>query len=208
MENLTQSANITELIKAMLEVQAEIKPIKKDAWNPYYESKYTSLESVVEYSKPILSGHNLIIIQTMHGTCGVTTTLAHISGQWIRGTLELTPAKNNPQGAGSAITYARRYSWASIIGLVPDEDDDGNEASKKEDKPAKFQPMTKPQQEQSKRLFNYLVAHYDSEEMAKNGILEDCGVKASNQISTTKFAEVWKRYELKVKEFEDSTGGQ
>ena len=71
-----------------------------------------------------------------------------------------------------------------------------------------FKPMTESQKEQSKRLFNYLSAYYGSEDMAKNGILKDCKVKASNQISTIVFKSVWEKYEQDVITFEEKTGGK
>jgi hypothetical protein len=57
------------------------------------------------------------------------TTLAHLSGQWIRSYLPIINEKNNIQGLGSAITYNRRYALSAIVGIISDEDDDGNSAS-------------------------------------------------------------------------------
>ena len=213
MENLTQSENISELITALSIVQGKIKPVAKDAINPFFNSKYTTLESVVESCRGLLSENGLAVIQTMTGNpgeIGVTTTLAHKSGQWIRGTLYLKPVKDDPQKAGSAITYARRYSWMAIIGLVPDEDDDGNDASGKPKKkqPEPFIPVTDTQKEQSTRLFNYLTAHYNSSDTATQAIFEECNVKSSKQISSSVFAEMWKRHEPKIIEFETVTEGK
>lgn len=104
----------------------------KDGNNPHFKSKYATLQSVVETCKPVLKKHGLAITQTFEPSCdgiSIITTLVHESGQYISGSLFLKPAKNDPQGYGSAITYGRRYAWAAILGMVADEDDDGNEAS-------------------------------------------------------------------------------
>ena len=210
MESMTQSAEIGDLISALTKVQAELQPIKKDKINPFFKSKYITLESVVETSRLLLSNNDLAIIQTMAGepgSVGVTTTLAHTSGQWIRGTLYLPLSKQDPQGAGSAITYARRYSHAAILGLVPDEDDDGNEAST----PASGKPIDKlsdPDKDKLKRLYEYLTALNSSEDVAKQTILEDCNVKATANIAPGTFSTVWGRYVKDVEEFEQQTGGK
>jgi hypothetical protein len=71
----------------------------------------------------------------------VETMLAHSSGEWVRGKVAMKPVKNDPQGVGSCITYARRYSLAAIVGVAP-EDDDGNQASGKDTKSEKSKVTT------------------------------------------------------------------
>jgi hypothetical protein len=103
-----------------------------DSENPFFHSKYADLSSVWEACRELLTKNGLAVVQTMggetHESVTVITTLAHISGQWIRGGLTMKPTKQDPQGIGSAITYARRYALASIVGVCP-EDDDGAAAS-------------------------------------------------------------------------------
>jgi hypothetical protein len=70
----------------------------------------------------------------IEGNSVLETTLYHTSGEWISGTQLVNPVKNDPQGLGSAITYARRYSLSAILGLVSDDDDDANTATKPEPK--------------------------------------------------------------------------
>jgi hypothetical protein len=67
-------------------------------------------------------------MEPVQDQCAVTTTLLHVSGEWIRGTIQMKPVKNDPQAVGSCITYARRYSLAAIVGVSP-ADDDGNAGS-------------------------------------------------------------------------------
>ena len=132
--NYYQSEQIGELVAALCKTKAVMGKAKKDSSNPFFHSKFTSLDAVIEASEKVLSDNGLVIMQPMipNGTDSVViaTILAHTSGQWIRGELSIVPAKKDPQGFGSAITYGRRYSWKSMIGMS-DEDDDGNAATHK-----------------------------------------------------------------------------
>ena len=135
---VNQSANIATLAKALSEAQGKIKGAAKDAENPFFKSKYADLASVWDACREQLSAAGLSVIQTLDGgMMGVTvvTTLAHSSGEWIRGSLTLKPVKDDPQGIGSAITYGRRYALAAMVGVAP-EDDDGEGASGREKKGA------------------------------------------------------------------------
>lgn len=122
------SPQINELAKALVQVQAVLKPAIKDSANPFFKSKYADLSSVWDAARAPLTQNGLAVIQTTNGddpdTVTIVTTLVHTSGQWIQGSLRMKPAKNDPQGVGSAITYARRYALAAIVGICP-EDDDG-----------------------------------------------------------------------------------
>ncbi len=125
-----QSETIGELAKALAKAQGEIKGATKDAQNPHFRAKYADLASVWEACRGPLSANGLSVIQTTDGdgtNVEVITTLAHSSGQWIRGKLVMRPVKADPQGIGSALTYARRYSLAAMVGVAP-EDDDGEGA--------------------------------------------------------------------------------
>lgn len=121
------------LYTALLKAQKEFPLIKKEDSNPFFKSKYAGLPSILEVVMPILNKHGIILTQspTNEGDrVGVRTTLSHANGE-INSEFTMALAKNDPQGAGSAITYARRYALVSMLGLNVDEDDDGNEASNK-----------------------------------------------------------------------------
>ena len=123
------SENIKELTGAMLKVQAEITPAIKDGENPFAKSKYATLNSVVEASREALLKHGIWLVQYSvpadTGCLGLMTKLVHAaSGQWQASLLVMPLPKADPQGCGSALTYARRYALASLVGLVT-EDDDG-----------------------------------------------------------------------------------
>ena len=130
---MTHSEQINELSAALAKAQGQIQGAKKDSTNPHFKSDYADLASVWDACRQALSGNGLSVAQSAenseHGY-GVTTLLMHSSGQWLRGTLYLKPMKDDPQGAGSALTYARRYALSSMIGIAP-EDDDANAASEK-----------------------------------------------------------------------------
>ena len=137
-QGLTTSDEIGELAKALASARKDFKPVLKDANNPFFKSKYADLAGVIEATSDALSKNGLVVIQSPRLTLNriaVTTLLAHSSGQWLRDELELPLSKFDAQGAGSAITYARRYSYQAIVGVAA-EDDDGNAASQKFEKQA------------------------------------------------------------------------
>jgi hypothetical protein len=128
---MNKSEQINELATALSKFQGEIRTVGFDSSNPFFKSKYASLAALVKIASPVLSKYGLAVSQIMETESAVTTILMHSSGQWISSIISLKPVKDDPQGNGSAITYMRRYSYASILGLVSDEDDDGNAASTK-----------------------------------------------------------------------------
>lgn len=116
---------------ALAKAQGAMKAAKKDTNNPFFKSKYADLSSVWDACREQLAKNGLSITQIPYATdtgVGVKTILMHESGEFIEGFLALKPKDLSPQSAGSAITYARRYALAAMVG-VAQEDDDGNEAS-------------------------------------------------------------------------------
>ena len=126
-----------ELGAAMAKAQAEIKSAKKDAANPFFKSKYADLASVVSACRDAFAKHGLSVIQATdfdEQGMWLETYLMHASGEFIKGRYPIRPLKNDPQSVGSAISYAKRYTYAAIAGVVTgDEDDDGNAASNRTD---------------------------------------------------------------------------
>lgn len=129
----TQSTELNHLATALAKAQASLSAAAKDGKNPHFKSKYATLQSIWDAAREVLAPNGLSVAQTFRETDGarmdITTTLLHSSGQWIAGTLSMIPQQSTPQGIGSAITYGRRYALAAILGIVADEDDDGNAAS-------------------------------------------------------------------------------
>ena len=131
---LQMSEQIGDLAKALSKAQAKIRHAQKDALNPHFKSKYADLAAVIDTIKEPLAEHGLSYCQVLGNegdliTC--TTLLMHESGQWILGKFGLKPQQATPQAGGSCATYLRRYSLQSMVGVAPDEDDDGNAASAK-----------------------------------------------------------------------------
>lgn len=123
---MTQSDSIKELATALSKAQSEIHGAEKDAKNPFYKSSYASLTSVWDAARGPLTKNGLAIIQTTtwkDQSMFLVTTLTHTSGEWIRGEYLLNPAKNDPQGMGAALTYARRYALSSMVGITQEDDD-------------------------------------------------------------------------------------
>ena len=128
------SESITEINKALVGFHNDIKQPLKDKANPFFKSKYVPLENIAEVIDEVAPKHGLAYLQeaftTDTGQTGVVTRLVHESGEFYQTEpLVLNADKNNAQGQGSVITYARRYQLASLFGITSDEDDDGNKAS-------------------------------------------------------------------------------
>jgi len=145
---MNKSESIVQLARALTLAQKDMGKASMDSANPFFKSKYADLTSVWEACRKPLTDNGLSIVQTL-GIAGVSefqvleTILLHNSGEWISGILKLNPVKNDPQGMGSAITYARRYSLAAMVGICP-EDDDGEGAMKRQKTEPKAEPKAKP----------------------------------------------------------------
>ena len=142
---MNKSESIIELSKALNKFQAECSGAKKSANNPFFKSKYANLEEVINCAKEPLMTNGLSVSQfptASEGKCGVETILMHSSGEWISSVLLLACTKQDPQAYGSAITYARRYAYQSVLG-IPSEDDDANAATKGKPKSAAVKPVDK-----------------------------------------------------------------
>lgn len=126
------SETITKIAPAMLAAQKQITFAPKDAKNPHFKNTYASLPSVIDAIKSALNENGIVFIQTASpsekGCLALSTRLLHESGEWIEDTATVPLPKSDPQGYGSAATYARRYCLAAIMGLYQD-DDDGNAGS-------------------------------------------------------------------------------
>ena len=117
----------------MVKAQKEFGPALKSSTNPYFTSKYADLATCVEAVIDALNNNGIALIQKCHESdtgVNVETLLLHESGESLScGVLHVPASKQDPQGYGSALTYARRYSLMAACGIAP-EDDDGNAASR------------------------------------------------------------------------------
>lgn len=127
---MTKSESIAKLAEALNKFQATIKAVKKDGSNPFFKSKYATLDNIWEHARKELTSNGLSVSQLPSGENELTTVLLHTSGEFISATAKMTPKDSTPQSQGSAITYLRRYALSAVLGLTSEEDDDGNAASK------------------------------------------------------------------------------
>ena len=128
---VNRSPTLGKLADALAKAQGEIVGASKDAENPFFGKKYATLASVWEACRVPLSKNGLAVTQLLGNAAGavvVESLLMHSSDEWVMSRLLLNPVKGDPQGMGSAFTYARRYALAAIVGVSP-EDDDANAAS-------------------------------------------------------------------------------
>lgn len=144
-QTATATAVHKGLYAALAAAQAEMGPALKDSVNPAFKSKYADLASVMAACLPALNAHGIAVIQPPYqdetGQRFVKTVFVHgETGETAECAVPLIVAKNDMQGYGSAVTYARRYGLMSMAGIAP-EDDDGNAA-------AKAAPMAEQRQEQ------------------------------------------------------------
>ena len=150
------SQDISNLAKALSIVQGKLTHAKKDSANPFFKSKYADLESVWDACRSLLAENGLAVIQfpgdiefiqlekangdiTIITKMSLTTVLTHESGEFISQQMSVPVTKADAQGAGSALTYMRRYALAAVVGVVQ-ADDDGNAASNPNIKQAVVKP--------------------------------------------------------------------
>jgi hypothetical protein len=141
-QSVRRSDDVKELIAALIKAQIDFEPVLKDSENEAYsrgqkKSKYATLASVIDATRPALNKNGLTIVQHVqsHNSSKetiITTTLFHVSGQFLESDFTMPSVGQNgrfdPQTVASATTYGRRYAWLAITGAAP-EDDDGNAAS-------------------------------------------------------------------------------
>jgi hypothetical protein len=124
------------IASALVKAQKAFGPALKTATNPHFRSRYADLSACIEAVIDALNDHGIALVQQNSPAPDgviVETVFIHESGEMLNcGQLFVPASKNDPQGYGSALTYARRYSLMSACGIAP-EDDDGNAASRKVD---------------------------------------------------------------------------
>lgn len=182
---MTQSDSLKELATALCKAQAEMPSADKDGVNPHFRSKFATLANVMQTALPTLTKHGLSVTQfvsNLDGQSAMTTILMHTSGEYISATMPLLLTKNDPQGQGSAISYARRYGLMSAIGMVADEDDDGNAASHAPRQATAPEPATFVQKKKIKELLGAKITAF---EQAKGIKVDDLTKSQASQLIDT-----------------------
>jgi hypothetical protein len=142
------SESLTKIAPAFIKAKAAFLKASKDSDNPFFESKYANLDSYLDGSAAGLAENELAILQDCSGNDGkvcLATMIIHSSGEWIMSDpIEMTPADKKPTTYGSLVTYGRRYSLSSMLGMGSKDDDDGAKASGQGTTAVTARSLTKP----------------------------------------------------------------
>jgi hypothetical protein len=158
------SEAIGKVSAAFVAAQSDMNGLRKDGKNPFFSSNYITLDSILEYVRPILTAHGIALLQSNSGVLQntdneivgltVTTRLQHSSGEWIENevTLPVTARIDrtgkaqplDPQSLGSGLTYGRRYALTALLGIGAEVDDDGNAASRTKEWKQQAAPKAAP----------------------------------------------------------------
>ncbi len=199
------SESIKELANALCKAQALMTGAKKASNNPFFKSKYSDLSSVMEAISIPFAENGLCFVQGAEldeNKIAVKTRIMHSSGEWIESTTQLPPTKNDAQGYGSAITYAKRYGLQALAG-VPSIDDDGNEAVKHAIKPKNTPKAALPVKEkQTKKdlktkwnpTIDTIWQHFQNKDV--NGLHE-----VTNELNPTDKQELWGLLPTEIKQY-------
>jgi len=141
--SLEFSPTISKLVTALAEFHKTCKVIGKDKKNEYFKTHYADLGTILGTVNPLLAAQGLTVMQFPLPDYSLCTQLTHTSGEWVRSTYQLKPAKADPQGVGSAMTYQKRYAVVAILSLAIDDDDDDGQAAQPEAK--KGAPVSTPE---------------------------------------------------------------
>lgn len=142
------SESLAAIAPALVKASAELRAVVKDRVNPHFKSSYASLDQIMEAVRPTLAKHGLTLVQGATAphtdetgrvaAFTIETMLLHASGEFITNHIVMPLGKADPQGAGAAASYGRRYGVSALLSLATEDDDDGNGAM-----PAKVVPIKK-----------------------------------------------------------------
>lgn len=151
--------------EALFELQGRLRGVQKDKKNDHFKNRYATLEQVTDTIRPHTQELGLLWIQTpgevVDGCIEVTTQIMHVSSMSsVSSIMHMPLAKRDPQGAGSAMTYAMRYSLMAILGLPPTDDDAETAIDRHETRPEPQGKATEPKgpskNEDTRKIYKYL----------------------------------------------------
>lgn len=186
------SESIANISAALVQFQSEVKNPEKKGVNPHFKSKYAELDEIINTIRPTLEKHGLAFIQNpvqSDGQVGVYTVLIHKSGEFIQFDPVMIPLqKATPHQVGSALTYAKRYSLSSALGIATEEDKDGNDVGVPEQQ--KKTPQRKqqpPSNKQAQQPTKQQAKAKTPEERRKQGIEAIKELKEKIGLTTEEF---------------------
>ena len=165
------------IYKKVFELKQKVGKVSKDSENPFYKSKYMDINKLLEALEPIATELKLLIIQPIEGN-KVTSRIIDIeTGESVESSVSLIES-SDPQKIGSCITYYRRYTLKSLLG-IQEEDDDGNKASKKL---TEFTPNIKAWNQALEKgaSLDELSKYYSISEENREKYIEECLAHNSN----------------------------
>jgi hypothetical protein len=191
------SEQINEIAKAMALAQGELKDPELDAKNPFFNSWYATLGSVVRTLRPIIAKHGLSYMQSTEQAGEkwiLKTTVMHTSGQYIAFDYPIHTSKSDAQGFGMGLSYARRYSIKAAFGLA-DDDNDGNETPQPQPKQQAPKATTSkavlgPSEAQLKRLHAIASNNQWNPIEVKQMIFEKYGIESSKDLNRDQYNEL------------------
>lgn len=207
-----RSELLNEIFSALAKAQAEMGVAGHNAANPHYKSKFSDMTELVRVSRPALAKYGLSvsnqIVPDANGDHYMYCVLGHSSGQWIETRIRLSPDKSDIQSLGKYITYLRRYTYSSLVGVVSSGEDDDGESLMTDARSAPQSNMngrigvfggSKPieliTREQMDMLDHELMGHPDMVE----GIKKKKGISDLKNLKKSEFQEVFDRVrELKL----------
>ena len=160
------------IYKKLFEAKKEIGKISKDSKNPFFKSKYFDINSLLEHVEPILQKHDLLLLQPILDGKVSTVIIDVESGDKVSSEISLLGLKD-AQKTGSEITYYRRYTAQSLLGLQA-EDDDGNKASKPIKKPI---PKVYTDCKTKEQLREFYVAQTPEQQEALKDLITEFALK-------------------------------
>lgn len=210
---MEHSESIAKLAAALMVFQSEVKDPARDGENPHFRSKYVQIDGLLAAVRPILAQHGLSVVQSTGGdgqNVTITTMILHTSGEWLKtDALTLRAQQATPQGAGSAITYGRRYSMSAALGVAWDDDDDGNAASTPPKAEKKAAPKAKAKSEAPRKVDSLRAIVAEAKEIGvtnddiKEVMLRHYNKSASNELTDAEAEEMEKNFVAWVAEVKD-----
>lgn len=212
----TQSSSVKNLVTALSKAHAEaLLNVVKDSVNPHFKNRYASLEACCESINGPLSKFEIVVTQMLlphDHELYLKTQLTHVSGEWMASYYPIIPIKTDPQGYGSALSYARRYSLLAITNLGA-EDDDAEKAHTSLNGPrthemhpveygaykSKDKPCTEAQR---KKLFAMSRQVFPSPEEAKDFMVKETGKPSSEDLTMGEIQRLFELLDARLKDLD------